>query len=177
MRQARDTAAIIRLDPNPRLKSYLGMSMLAIVLSQTSGITPTSAFLLQEQIHGLDPLTGYQEYMHPATTQSQLALKATVSKDPDLPSLRDSLTGPYAKEFWKAMDSEVASLESKDTYDVVVLHSSIPPGTTVVPGTWVQQIKQLPDGKLNKFKSHWCCCGDLQDYCWKATQRHCCSEF
>jgi hypothetical protein len=62
------------------------------------------------------------------------------------------------------MDSEVASLESKDTYDVV-LRSSIPPGTTVVPGTWVQRIKRLPDGKLNKFKkSRWCCRGDLQDY-------------
>ena len=161
-RQARDSA-ITRLDPNPRLKSYLGMSMLAIVLSQTSGITPASAFLLQEQIHGLDPLTGYQEYMHPATTQSQLALKAKVSKDPDLPTLRESLTGPYAEEFWKAMDSEVGSLESKDTYDVVP-RSSIPAGTTVVPGTWVQRIKRLPDGKLSKFKSRWCCRGDLQDY-------------
>jgi hypothetical protein len=75
--------------------------------------------------------------MHPATTHSQLALKAKVSKDPDLPSLRRSLTGPYAEELWKAIDSEVESLESKDTYDVV-LCSFIPAGTPVVPGTWVQ---------------------------------------
>ena len=137
--------------------------MLAIVLSQTSGITPTSAYLLQEQVHGMDPLTGYQESMHPGTTQSQLALKAKASKDPDLPSLRESLTGPYAEEFWKAMDAEICSLESKNTYSVVP-RSEVPPGTKVVPGTWVQRIKRLPDGKLNKFKSRWCCRGDLQDY-------------
>ena len=101
--------------------------------------------------------------MHPATTQSQLALKAKASPDPDMPSLRESLTGPYAEEHWKAMDKEIASLESKKTYDVVP-RSSIPSGTKVIPGTWVQRIKRLPDGKLSKFKSRWCCRGDLQDY-------------
>jgi hypothetical protein len=94
--------------------------MLAIVLSQTSGITPTSAYLIQQQVHGMDPLTGYQESMHPGTAQSQLALKAKASKDPDMPSLRESLTGPYAEQFWKAMDCETGCLESKDTYDVVL---------------------------------------------------------
>jgi hypothetical protein len=34
----------------------------------------------------------------------------------------------------------------------------------MVPGTWVRCIKRLPDGKLNTFKSCWCCPGDLQDY-------------
>jgi hypothetical protein len=90
-------------------------------------------------------------------------MKAKVSKDPDLPSLRDSLTGPYAKEFWKSMDSEIASLESKGTWRVVN-RSSIPNGVKPVPGTWSQRIKRLPGGDLNKFKSRWCCRGDLQQY-------------
>jgi len=50
------------------------------------------------------------------------------------------------------MDDEVASLESKETWTVIP-RSSLPPGTKVVPGTWVQRIKRLPDGQLSKFKS------------------------
>ena len=139
-RGARDKA-VSRLDPNPKLKSYLALSMLAVMLSQTSGITPHAAFLLKEKTHGYDPLTGFQEHQHPGTTQSHLVLKAKATKDPDLPSLRESLTGPHADEFWKAMDKEIGSLESKDTYTVVP-RSSIPAGATVVPGTWVQRIKR-----------------------------------
>jgi hypothetical protein len=90
-------------------------------------------------------------------------MKAKASKDPDLPSLKDSLNGPCAEEFWKAMDSEIASLESKGTWKVVD-RSSMPNDTKPVPGTWAQRIKRLPGGDLNKFKSRWCCRGDLQHY-------------
>ena len=69
--------------------------------------------------------------------QQMLSMKAKASKDPDLPSLRESLTGPHAEQFWLAMDAEIASLESKGTWEVVD-RSSIPPGTKVIPGTWVQ---------------------------------------
>ena len=59
------------------------------------------------------------------------------------------------------MDAEIASLESKGTWEVVD-RSSMPPGTKAVPGTWAQRIKRLPNGQLNKHKSRWCCRGDLQ---------------
>ena len=97
----------------------------------------------------------------PGLLQSPFALKAKATKDPDLPTLKESLTGPHAEHFWTAMDAEIASLEGKDTWEVVD-RSSIPPGTKVIPGTWVQRIKRLPNGQLNKHKSRYCCRGDIQ---------------
>jgi len=61
------------------------------------------------------------------------------------------------------MDAEIASLQSKGTFEVV-LWSSLPKRVKAVPGTWVQRIKRLPSGELSKFKSCWCCRGDLQPY-------------
>jgi hypothetical protein len=108
-----------------------------INLSQTWDRNPAAASLLQDQIHKLD--LHYQEYMHPASTQNQSPLKAKVSKDPDLPNLRESPTGPYAEEVWEAMDSEIGNLEDAFNF---VHHSPIPFETKVAPGTWGQRIKQ-----------------------------------
>ena len=163
-RPTRTHKPISRLNMNPKLKTYAPSSLVASIIDQHGGgLTPASGYLLQSQIHGYDPFTGFQESLHPATIQSPLALKAKASKDPDLPSLRESLNGPHAENFWLSMDKEISSLEGKGTWKVVD-RSSIPPGTKTVPGTWVQRIKRLPNGLLNKFKSRWCCRGDLQDY-------------
>ena len=59
------------------------------------------------------------------------------------------------------MDSKIASLQAKDSWEVVD-RSSMPPGMKAVPGTWAQRIKRKPSGELNKFKSRWNCQGDLQ---------------
>ena len=153
------------LSPDPKLKSYHNRpsSLLAAAMIFTLGVAPPSVHMLQAQVHGYDPILDTQESFSPGLLQSPLALKAKVSNDPDLPSLRDSLTGPFSENFWSAMDDEIGSLESKGTWKVVD-RSSMPSGTTAVPGTWVQRIKRLPDGELNKFKSRWCCRGDLQAY-------------
>ena len=90
-----------------------------------------------------------------------MALKAKKTADPDLPSLKASLSGPHAEQFWKAMDKEIESLEGKGTWDVVD-RSTVPEGVKVIPGTWAQRIKRHPDGSLNKFKSRWCFRGDLE---------------
>jgi len=119
--------------------------------------------MLHAQMIGYDPSTGLQEYLPPGLSQSCVALKAKASSDPDLPTLRESLSGPNAEDFWKAMDAEIASLQSKGTFEVV-LRSSLPKGVKAVPGTWVQRIKRLPNGELSKFKSRWCCQGDLLPY-------------
>ena len=74
-----------------------------------------------------------------------MALKAKKSKDPDLPSTREALSGLYAEEFWKAMDKEIESLENKGTWEVVD-RSSVPKGVKVIPGTWTQKVKRRPDG-------------------------------
>jgi hypothetical protein len=99
---------------------------------------------------GMNPYTGIQDYLHPAVLQSPLALqamalKAKKSKGPNIPSTREALSGPYAEDFWKAMDDEIISLEEKGTWKIVD-RSSIPSGAKVIPGTWSHQIKRKPDG-------------------------------
>ena len=75
---------------------------------------------------GIDATTGFQEDIHPWTVQAPWALKAKASKDPDLPSVREAVMGPHAKEFWKAMESEIKTLEGMDTWDVVPLYLGLP---------------------------------------------------
>jgi len=161
---SRHKAPINRLVPKFTGKSYSSpSSLLFTVVALAKGITPQSAAMLQAQVLGYDPSTGLQEWLPPGINQSPMALKAKATSDPDLPALKESLTGPYSEEFWAAMDSEISSLENKGTWEVI-LRSSIPEGTKVIPGTWVQRIKRLASGKLSKFKSRWCCHGDLQAY-------------
>ncbi len=136
-------------------------TLIASIVGAHSGISVPTACMLKAQSLGFDHISGCQEDFHPGFLQSPLAFKAKASKDPDLPSLTESLTGPYAEQFWTAMDAEIASLESKNTWTVVD-RSSMPTGTKAIPGTFVQRIKRLPSGDLSKFKSRWCCRGDLQ---------------
>ena len=58
------------------------------------------------------------------------------------------------------MDAEIDSLERKGTWTVVD-RCTMPPNATAIPGTFAQRIKRLPTGELSKFKSRWCCRGDL----------------
>ena len=134
--------------------------MAALALTVPSGITPVSAHHLQFQAQGCDPFTNTQEFLHPGILQSPMALKAKKSRDPDLPSLRESLSGQHSEEFWAAMDTEIDSLEEKGTWTVTD-RSEVPADAKVVPVTWVQRIKRHPDGRLNKFKSRVCYRGDL----------------
>ena len=72
--------------------------------------------MLNAQVLGYSLVTGLQEHLPPRLPQSLLALKAKASKNPDLPTLWESLTRLHAEEFWKAMDKEIQSLESKGTW-------------------------------------------------------------
>ncbi len=60
------------------------------------------------------------------------------------------------------MDSEIESLQAKSFWEIVD-RSSMPAGMKAVPGTWVHRVKRLPCGTLSKFKSRWCCRGDLMN--------------
>ena len=145
---------------------YLSSLAAAMAFTNSVRVCDTTAYHLQFQSMGMNPYTGIQDYLHPAVLQSPLALqamalKAKKSKDPDIPSTREALSGPYAEDFWKAMDDEIISLEEKGTWKIVD-RSSIPSGAKVIPGTWSHRIKRKPDGRLNKFKSRWCFRGDLE---------------
>ena len=150
-------------DKPPR---YLSALAAALAFTNKVQVCDATAYHLQFQSMGMDPYTGTQDFLHPAVLQSPLALqamalKAKKSKDPDIPSTREALSGPYAEDFWKAMDDEIGSLEAKGTWKVVD-RSTVPTGTKVIPGTWSHRIKRKPDGRLNKFKSRWCFRGDLE---------------
>jgi hypothetical protein len=151
------------------------MSVLAATLALSNAMaSPQSIPHLQLQASGIDPILGTHEFQHPGILQSPYALsifdhpgaftaafKAKASRDPDLPSTYEALSGPHAEDFWAAMDKEVKSLEKMGTWKVVE-RSSLPATTKVIPGTWAHRIKRFPDGRLNKFKSRWCVRGDLE---------------
>jgi len=132
--------------------SSLTPALICYALAAVGGLSSTANVQLSCQALNFDHTNRMQEDFHPGLLQCPVSYKAKANKDPNLPSLRESLAGPHAEEFWRAMDAEVASLESKNTLTVVP-RSSIPKGTKVVPGTWVQRIKRLPDGQLSKFES------------------------
>ena len=55
----------------------------------------------------------------PVKKSRRTCFKAKSAHDPDLPTLRESLCGPHAEQFWTAMDAEIASLERKGAWTVV----------------------------------------------------------
>ena len=147
-------------------KRYLSALAASLALTNTVEVSVATANHLQFQALGMDPYTGTQDFLHPGIMQSPMALqamalKAKKSKDPDIPSTREALSGPYAEDFWRAMDDEIQSLEAKGTWKVVE-RSALPSDAKVIPGTWSHRIKRRPDGRLNKFKSRWCFRGDLE---------------
>jgi len=127
--------------------SLLTPTLICYALAAIGGLSSPTNALLSYDAQSYNRSTRIQDDFHPGMLQSPLSYKSKANKDPDVPSLKESLTGPHAEQFWCSMDDEVASLESKETWTVIP-RSSLPPGTKVVPGTWVQQIKRLPDGQL-----------------------------
>ena len=126
------------------------MSAFAAALALSNPMTPPTVELVHQQISNYDPISDVLLDMHPGMLQSPYLLQHPLgpmsmkakkkTKDPDLPSLRDSLASSHAEEWWKAMDKEVASLEEKGTWTVID-RSDVPPGCEVIPATWVQRIK------------------------------------
>jgi hypothetical protein len=90
---------------------------------------------------------------HPFT----LAAKA-MSMDEDTPTFEEATNGPYADEFWNAMDQELETLESMKVWDVVKRE----PWMNVLPSTWALRIKRNPDGSVRKYKARFCARGDRQ---------------
>ena len=89
-------------------------SMFATAMLASTMFSPQSSHMLHHQATGFDPIGGYQEDIHPWTTQTPWAFKAKASKDPDLPSIREALTGPHADSFWEAMEKEISTLEAME---------------------------------------------------------------
>ena len=65
-------------------------------------------------------------------THQPYAYAAKKPNDPNLPSLRKSLSGDEAPFYWEAMEKEIRDLEKRKTW-IYVDRASLPPGTFVVP--------------------------------------------
>ncbi|CAI7896275.1 unnamed protein product [Closterium sp. NIES-53] len=72
---------------------------------------------------------------------------------PDIPttcSYAEAITGPYSSQWQTAMDAEMASWKSTDTYV-----SAVPPSrANIVDGMWIFRVKQLP-GSPPVFKARY----------------------
>jgi Reverse transcriptase (RNA-dependent DNA polymerase) len=103
-------------------------------------------------------------------TRNPWMFKAKRSSDPDTPTIKEALTGPYRHEFLDAMTVEIDELEAHGTWTVMKIADILPAqhedGTTytpqVVPLTWVYHLKRWPSGLLCKIKAQLCVRGDLQ---------------
>ena len=93
---------------------------------------------------------------------SEMAMAAkSGANDPDLPSLIEALSGPYANEWREAMTEEIKALLDRNTWTVIE-KSELPSNAKVVPSTWAFRIKRFPNGDFRKFKARFCVRGDLQ---------------
>ena len=82
-------------------------------------------------------------------------LKSKKGKDPDTPTIREALTGPYHDEFLKAMSLEIDELEAHGTW-TVVKKSEVPQDSQIIPLTWAYKVKHWPSGLLRKIKARIC---------------------
>ena len=91
--------------------------------------------------------------------------------DPDQPSYHQAMNGEHASEYVEAMKKEIKQLCRQNTWTVIprvdiplAKHSTTGKleKHSVLKGTWAFKLKRLPDGKPLKFKSRFCCRGDMQ---------------
>ncbi|CAI7800085.1 unnamed protein product, partial [Closterium sp. NIES-54] len=88
----------------------------------------------------------------PRFASMMLALKE-VPDAPNIPTPRsyaEAITGPYSSQWQAAMDAEMASWKSTDTY----VKEVPPPGANIVDGMWIFRVKR-PPGSPPVFKARY----------------------
>ncbi len=94
-------------------------------------------------------------YLHP------LILKAhSAASKLDNPSWKEATQGKFADEYWKAMELEIATLETLGAWEVLKYDSETMPN--VIHSTWAFKCKRFPDGLIKKLKPRFCAQGDMQ---------------
>ena len=79
----------------------------------------------------------------------------------DNPGWDEAMRGPEAEQYWEAAKSEIATLESMGSWEVVDV-SEVPKGQRILPSLWVFKRKRLPDGTIRKYKGRFTVRGDRQ---------------
>ena len=93
----------------------------------------------------------------------------TVAQDPlagdiALPeSYEQAMRGPYARQWKKAIKSEIQSLRDKDVFKLVD-RRSLPKDANIITAKWVFKVKPNADGSIERFKCRLCARGFLQKH-------------
>ena len=72
----------------------------------------------------------------------------------------EELSGENKDEYFKAMNDEIQSLTSRDTWEILLRKSVA--DHNVLPGTWSIKCKSKPDWEIRKFKAQYCVRRDIQ---------------
>ncbi len=69
------------------------------------------------------------------------------------------MKGPYSKEYWKAAQIEISTLENLNAWEVVDVQDNM----NVLPSTWAFKCKRYPNGTIKKLTGQFCARGDKQE--------------
>ena len=78
--------------------------------------------------------------------------------DPDMPSVKEALSGPNRDAWLQAMQEEVEALGGHGTYTLCHL----PAGKKAISGKWVLKVKRGPAGEIQRFKARYVARGFTQ---------------
>ena len=70
-----------------------------------------------------------------------------------------AMQGPFADEYWCAMETEMETLEVEMQSCELMRRTS---KMNVLPSTWAFKCKRRPDGLVKKFKARFCVRGNHQ---------------
>ena len=90
----------------------------------------------------MDPKYNIVEHVDP------MRLGTKVNNE-DTPTWHEATNGPHSKGFWKAMDTELTTLERMDAWEIV----DRKPDMNVLDSVWAYKIKHFPGGSLQKLKA------------------------
>jgi hypothetical protein len=82
-------------------------------------------------------------------------------RTPDTLTYDKAMADPEHRAQWiESMQKEITALETHGTWDEVDISDA---KSKILPGTWVLRRKRSPDGDIRKYKSRYCCRGDLEE--------------
>ena len=125
----------------------------------TSKLGSLGSFMIEHQQFCRETINGYPllDYLNPA-------ILTTLVNQSDTPSFTEAMNGPNAAGFFKAMETEIKTLITMDTFLVVDRE----PWMKVISSVWAFKVKRFPDGSVRKLKARLCARGyeqvEGQDY-------------
>ena len=170
-RQARPKRRKTRVDATDSIASRVGRrraglfgmaqnrkSWAAGLLATTvlSCLNPTMSEMAYLSTLMTDPMTGLVDNVHPL-----YGFKAKKGHDPDTPLYHQAMMRPDADEFRAAQLTEIAALDKKRTWELM-LRQDLPPEANLLPSTWAFKVKRYPDNRIRKYKARFCARGDKQ---------------